>query len=142
MATILGAYKIQYFTTYFYFIVAVFYGTLLVINIVTISHVYSVIHCYIGAIADRSVCQLSKRIALLSMQWLLILLFFYEQQLIPHEASGNCNYVHTLCVALPVNNMIYMTALCESLITCLIPRLRIQEQFLQFLLFVFNITVH
>lgn len=67
----------------------------------------------------------------------------YEQQLIPYEASGKCNYVHTLRVALPVNNIIYMTALCESLIiTCLIPRLRIQEHFFQFLLFVFNITVH
>lgn len=66
----------------------------------------------------------------------------YEQQMIPYEASGKCNYVHTLRVALPVNSIIYMTALCESLITCLIPKLRIQEQFFQFLLFVFNITVH
>lgn len=67
---------------------------------------------------------------------------FYEQQLIPYEASGKCNYVHIFSVALPGNSIIYMAALCESLITCLIPRLRIQEQFFQFLLFVFNIMVH
>lgn len=89
MATILGAYKIQYFTTYFYFIIAVFYDTLLVINIVTISHVYSVIHCYIGAIADRSVCQLSKRIALLSMHWVLILLFFMNSNWFHMRHLGN-----------------------------------------------------